>query len=97
MDRMLISLRSLIYNLSKLAKAVNRSILDGESITQTTPIGMKDRGLAQGQARPGSKAGQSNEFTLICALKPGDSERMRKLIPDGFTGQRQENTDRIAQ
>jgi hypothetical protein len=46
--------------------------------------------------RPGSKAGQSNEFTLICALKPGGAERMRKLLADGFTGERQKNTDRIA-
>jgi hypothetical protein len=65
--------------------------------TQTTPMGMKDQGLAQGQALPRSKAGQSNEFTLICALKPGGAERMRKLMPDGFMGQRQKNTDRIAQ
>ena len=53
--------------------------------TQTTPLAMKKQGLAQGQARPGSKAGQSNEFTLIYALKPGRVERMRKLMPDGFT------------
>jgi hypothetical protein len=46
--------------------------------------------------RPGTKAGQSNEFTLICALKPGGAERMRKLLADGFTGERQKNTDRIA-
>ena len=48
------------------------------------------------KARPGTKAGQSNEFTLICALKPGGAERMRKLLADGFTGERQKNTDRIA-
>ena len=47
-------------------------------------------------ARPGKKAGQSNEFTLICALKPGGADRMRKLLADGFTGDRQKNTDRIA-
>jgi hypothetical protein len=48
------------------------------------------------QPRPGTKAGQSNEFTLICALKPGGAERMRKLLAGGFTGERQKNTDRIA-
>jgi hypothetical protein len=48
------------------------------------------------KARPGTKAGQSNEFTLICALKPGGAERVRKLLADGFTGERQKNTDRIA-
>jgi hypothetical protein len=47
------------------------------------------------KARPGNKTGQSNEFTLICALKPGGAERMRKLLADGFTGERQKNTDRI--
>src|ERR1700677_3428714 len=48
------------------------------------------------KVRPGSKAGQANEFTLVCALKPGGAERMRKLLADGFTGERQKNTDRIA-
>jgi len=38
--------------------------------------------------RPGLKVGRSNEFTLISALKPGGADRMRKLMPDGFTGQR---------
>ena len=47
-------------------------------------------------ARPGSKVGQSNEFTLICALEPGGAQRMRALMADGFTGERQKNTDRIA-
>ena len=45
--------------------------------------------------RPGLKLGRSNEFTLISALKPGGAERMRKLMPDGFTGDRQKNTDRL--
>lgn len=48
------------------------------------------------ERRPGSKAGQSNEFTLISKLKPGGAERIRKLLADGFTGERQKNTDRIA-
>ncbi len=48
------------------------------------------------KTRPGTKAGQSNEFTLITPLKPGGAERMRKLLADGFTGDRQKNTDRIA-
>jgi hypothetical protein len=47
------------------------------------------------EPRPGIKAGQSNEFTLICKLKPGGAERMRTLFADGFTGDRQKNTDRI--
>ncbi|WP_266182137.1 hypothetical protein [Dyella humicola] len=46
-------------------------------------------------ARPGTKAGQSNEFTLICGIKPGGAERMRKLLAGGFDGERQKNTDRI--
>src|ERR1700694_6128352 len=47
-------------------------------------------------SRPGAKTGQSNEFTLISKRKPGGAERMRKLLADGFTGERQKNTDRIA-
>lgn len=50
---------------------------------------------SQAQTRPGLKAGRSSEFTIISALKPGGAERMRKLMPDGFTGQRAKNTDRI--
>ena len=48
------------------------------------------------KSRPGAKTGQSNEFTLISKLKPGGAERMRQLLADGFTGERQKNTDRIA-
>src|SRR6202451_3126628 len=48
------------------------------------------------KARPGTKAGQVNEFTLISKLKPGGAERIRELLADGFTGERQKNTDRIA-
>jgi hypothetical protein len=48
------------------------------------------------KSRPGVKTGQSNEFTLISKLKPGGAERMRQLLADGFTGERQKNTDRIA-
>jgi hypothetical protein len=46
-------------------------------------------------ARPGSKAGVSNEFTVVSKLKAGGADRMRKLLADGFTGERQKNTDRI--
>ena len=51
---------------------------------------------SQNVHRPGLKAGRSNEFTLIAPLKPGGAERMRKLMRDGFIGERQRNTDRIA-
>ena len=47
------------------------------------------------QARPGLTIGQSQEFTLICKLKPGGAERMRKLFEGGFSGERQKNTDHI--
>lgn len=47
------------------------------------------------KTRPGTKAGQSNEFTLISKLKPGGAERVRNLLASGFTGERQKNTDRI--
>ncbi len=45
--------------------------------------------------RPGLTAGQANEFTLICKLRPGGAERMRDLLADGFVGERQKNTDHI--
>ncbi len=45
--------------------------------------------------RPGAKAGQASEFTLISKLKPGGAERFRKFMADGFTGDRQKNTDSI--
>ena len=48
------------------------------------------------KTRPGAKAGQSNEFTLITGLKQGGAERLRKLFADGFTGERQKNTDRMS-
>src|ERR1700722_8816378 len=48
------------------------------------------------KTRPGTKTGQANEFTLISKLNPGGAERVRKLLADGFTGERQKNTDRIA-
>jgi hypothetical protein len=51
--------------------------------------------MTAANVRPGLKVGRSNEFTLISALKPGGAERMRKLMPNGFTGQRQKNTDRL--
>jgi hypothetical protein len=66
---------------------VYRKIKEGEKMATTQNAA---------KPRPGTKAGQSNEFTLICALKPGGAERMRKLLADGFTGERQKNTDRIA-
>ncbi len=48
------------------------------------------------KARPGLKLGQANEFTIISSLKPGGAQRMRDLFPEGFSGERQKNTDRIA-
>ena len=45
---------------------------------------MSNSNLAQGNVRPGLKAGRSNEFTLIFNLKPGGAERMRKKMADDF-------------
>jgi hypothetical protein len=45
--------------------------------------------------RPGAHVGQTNEFTIFARMKPGGAERMRKLFDGGFTGERQNNTDRI--
>src|ERR1700689_340463 len=54
------------------------------------------KSASAGIARPGAKAGQSSEFTLISRLKPGAADRVRALLAGGFTGERQKNTDRIA-
>jgi hypothetical protein len=54
------------------------------------------KSASAGIPRPGAKAGQASEFTLISKLKPGAADRVRALLADGFTGQRQKNTDRIA-
>src|ERR1700680_3255251 len=62
------------------------------SIVQTA----KEKSTSVGIARPGAKAGQASEFTLISKLKPGAAERVRALLAGGFTGERQKNTDRIA-
>src|ERR1700732_2051070 len=56
----------------------------------------KEKTTSVAIARPGAKAGQASEFTLISKLKPGAAERVRALLAGGFTGERQKNTDRIA-
>jgi hypothetical protein len=63
------------------------------SIAQTAK---ETKSTSVGIARPGAKAGQSSEFTLISKLKPGAADRVRALLASGFTGDRQKNTDRIA-
>ena len=45
-------------------------------------------------ARPGTRKGVWNEFTVIMPLKPGGAERMRARF-GGFTEERTKNTDRI--
>ncbi|MBO3760453.1 hypothetical protein [Ciceribacter sp. L1K22] len=45
-------------------------------------------------ARPGTKKGVWNEFTVIMPLKPGGAERMRAAF-GGFDEERTKNTDRI--
>jgi hypothetical protein len=41
---------------------------------------MSNPNIAQGNVRPGLKAGQVQEFTLIMNLKPGGAERLRKKL-----------------
>ena len=41
---------------------------------------MSNPNLAKGNIRPGLKAGQVQEFTLIMNLKPGGAERLRKKL-----------------
>ena len=45
-------------------------------------------------ARPGTRKGVWNEFTVILPLKPGGAERMRARF-GGFTGELSQNADRI--
>ena len=56
---------------------------------------MSNPHVAQGNVRPGLKAGRSNEFTLIFKLKPGGAERMRKKMRDAIRSQDQRPADRI--
>src|SRR6187397_1095193 len=56
---------------------------------------MSNPNVAQGNVRPGLKAGRSNEFTLIFKLKPGGAERMRKKMSDAIRSQDQRPADRI--
>jgi len=41
---------------------------------------MSNSDVAQSNNRPGIKAGQSNEFTVIMNLKPGGAERLRNKL-----------------
>jgi hypothetical protein len=58
---------------------------------------MSNSNVAQGNSRPGLKAGQSNEFTLIMNLKPGGAERLRQKLGSGsqLGGQNQSLMDRM--
>ena len=56
---------------------------------------MSNPNVAQGNVRPGLKAGRSNEFTLIFKLKPGGAERMRKKFEKVSIDEQQSNADRI--
>ena len=58
---------------------------------------MSDPNVNQGNVRPGLKAGQVQEFTLIMNLKPGGAERLRKKLASNskFGNQNQVYADRI--
>ena len=58
---------------------------------------MSNPNVAKGNARPGLKAGQVSEFTLIMNLKPGGAERLRKKLASNskFGNQNQVYADRI--
>jgi hypothetical protein len=58
---------------------------------------MSNSNVGQGNVRPGLKAGQSNELTLIMPLKPGGAERLRKKLASNakLTGQNQGLVDRV--
>ena len=58
---------------------------------------MSNPNVAHGNVRPGIKAGQVSEFTLIMNLKPGGAERLRKKLASDskFANQNQVFADRI--
>src|ERR1700736_6169757 len=75
--------------IAKGLESRNRRNANNKKTTKEKQMATSNETKNAVKARPGTKAGQSNEFTLICALKPGGAERMRKLLADGFTGERQ--------
>ena len=58
---------------------------------------MSDPNVNQGNVRPGLKAGQVQEFTLIMNLKPGGAERLRKKLASdsNFADQNRPVVDRV--
>jgi hypothetical protein len=58
---------------------------------------MSNPDVAKGNVRPGLKAGQVQEFTLILNLKPGGAERLRKKLASGsnFADQNKSVVDRV--
>ena len=58
---------------------------------------MSNPNSAQGSVRPGLKAGQVQEFTLIMNLKPGGAERLRKKLSSdsNFANQNNAVVDRV--
>src|SRR6476620_10519100 len=58
---------------------------------------MSNPNVAQGNVRPGLKAGQVQEFTLIMNLKPGGAERLRKKLASdsNFANQNRSVVDRV--
>jgi len=66
--------------------------------SQILCIYMSNSNLAQGNVRPGLKAGRSNEFTLIMKLKPGGAGRLRKnmaSLTSGLEDPNQKLIDRL--
>jgi hypothetical protein len=70
-----------------------KAMIDQNNSTDPGRTATKPSGSAA-PARPGTRVGQSNEFTVILPLKPGGAERMRNQFA-GYTGDRQQNTDRV--
>jgi hypothetical protein len=58
---------------------------------------MSNPNITQGNVRPGLKAGQVQEFTLIMNLKPGGAERLRKKLASdsNFANQNRSVVDRV--
>jgi hypothetical protein len=47
------------------------------------------------KTRPGLKMGLANEYFLMTPITPEGAKRLRKVLADGWTGDRQKATDRI--
>src|SRR5262245_30945889 len=63
--------------------------------TQEGDNAMSTQAHSPTKTRPGLKMGQANEYFLMTPITPEGAKRLRKILADGWTGDRQKITDRI--